>query len=145
MMYHRELEVKDLPKLVGLQLRQADQDEVRVALQMEPNVALIMSVAVSDWVRVILIQDEIVGVFGLLGNVPWFMASDRIYEYKLTFLRQSKHIFQQMLKEAGRLHNMVDSRHIEAIQWLEWLGCEIDMVNPIFLNGVKFYLFSKRG
>ena len=143
MMYHRELEQGDIPRLLKLQLRQADQDEIRAALEMDPVVALAKSIEVSDWVRVILIQDEIVGIFGVAGVVPWFMASDRIYEHKLTFLKQSKRIIQQMLKDVGRLTNMVDSRHTQAVQWLAWLGFKIDKENPILLRGVPFYLFSR--
>jgi len=143
MMYHRELEQSDIPKLLRLQLRQADQDEIRAALEMDPAVALAKSIEVSDWVRVILIRDEIVGIFGVAGVVPWFMASDRIYEHKLTFLKQSKRIIQQMLKDVGRLTNMVDSRHTQAVQWLAWLGFKIDKENPILLRGVPFYLFSR--
>jgi len=158
MIYHRELEPSDLAKFRTIQLRQADINEIKASVGVDPNIALIRSVERSDWVRVILvatsvaqvatsvaqIEDEIVGVFGLSGVAPWFLATDRIYEYKLTFLRQSKRIVGEMLQRTEVLMNFVDSRHIEAIQWLLWLGFKIDFDNPTVIGGVKFYLFTRR-
>lgn len=147
MTYHRELSSEDFDQLITLQLRQSDIDEIKASVGLDPHVALISSIIVSEWVRVIEHKGKIIGIFGLSGTAPWFLATDEINSIKIKFLKQSRLVVQQMLKQAGRLENYVACNHVEAIQWLSWLGFDFAPEPKVLADPnqkfLKFYMEAK--
>lgn len=141
MLYSRPLNLKeDLPKLLTLELANSAYDELLASSNVSPNVTLIHTALVANWVEVILEDDEIVGIFGLgkylkIG-LPWFVQGKKLTTKKLIIALHSKDVLKRMLEEVVILFNFVDSRNTTTIKWLKWLGFTV-------MNDTNFYLNSK--
>lgn len=144
----RPITDEDLEVLTSLKLSKSDIAELRAATGESPNVALVLSVAVSDWTEAIE-DDEgnLVAVFGMSSacglGFPWFLCSESFDSVRWAVARQSKQYVKRMLKEKGRLMNFVDSRNTKAVKWLQWLGFSILEDKDFFLHdkSVPFKLF----
>jgi hypothetical protein len=131
-----------------MNLRQADQDELRASTGMEPLDALIYSVNHSDrFVEIIWDDDtaEILGVFGLgslNGNgIPWLVLSPNFKKYKRQLQRYAKTIIIEMQQAFSYLFNLVDSRNVVHIRWIKFMGFKFDDGKDMVWNGVAFRYF----
>lgn len=134
-----------------MDLRQADKDEILAATGHGPAQGILYSINVSERVWVVIHDDEIEGVFGVARSeswgIPWFLATDKFNEFRLTFAKESKRFVKSLLEDYRALQNFVDSRHVASIRWLEWLGFAVHTArNSIRLHDpeVPFYLFEMR-
>lgn len=135
---------------VGRAMRQADVDEVRAASGLSPLVATLSSLdgSVLAWAGV---ADDgepfaICGVAPYAGATgsPWLLATDRLYDHRAFFLRNTRPVVEIMLRVYPVLINYVDARHRDSIRWLMWAGFKIDKLEPHY--GVErrpFFRFSK--
>ena len=89
---------------------------------------------------------EVIGIFGVsaiehknYGRAVWFLGTNALDEYQREFIRHSKTIIEQFLKEYGQLYNYVSVGNKTSIRWLKSLGA--DFSEPFEINGEKFVLF----
>ena len=131
-------------------LRQEDKDEVWESGSFLPEEALIASLKASQHVKVGVVGDEIVCMFGISNTkdpklgIPWLLGSDSIRKFSKEFLTLNKEVLDEMSKEYRILANYVWSKNPTHIRWLEWLGFTVTRT-PICLgrNQEHFYYFYK--
>lgn len=147
--YYRPFEVGDLHVVLNLKLRQSDRDELKASVGLDPADAILLSLLYSVEKYVVIHDGNIEAVFGVsfvperAFAAPWFLGTDKITQYQVTFLRQSRKVVHDWLKRYHRLMNFVDSRHTESIRWLRWLGFTVDETAPVTLfdPSVVFFPF----
>ena len=129
-------------------MRQVDVDEVWAAGHMSPKEALEQSIDVSRDTMMILIDGEVVGVFGIgvvvaLSDtgIPWLLCSQKLVEKASKFLRYNKGYVDRAKKEYVKLHNYVDARNTYAIKWLRWLGFTVEKAAPFGMEQMPFHHF----
>jgi len=128
-------------------LRQADQDEVRAASGLEPDMGLLDSWCRSMKTWAIIHKGEVAAVMGLVRNVkeegvgvPWMLGTDAMDEVKIFFTKQSKKfILNEMLSEFEHLVNFVDARNKKALGWLKYCGFELSKPVPFGPDGIPFH------
>lgn len=149
--YPRRFRESDLPVVLNLELRQSDKDELKASVGLDPADAILISLLHSTEKWVVVHDNKIEAVFGVSWvperqlAVPWFLGTDKIEDYSITFIRQSKKIVEDWLDRYGVLFNLVDSRHTASIRWLKWLGFTVDEEVEVTLSdpNVPFYRFFK--
>lgn len=128
-------------------LRQADQDEVRAASGLEPDIGLLDSWCRSMKTWAIINNGETAAVMGLVRHtelentgVPWMLGTDLMDEIRIFFTKQSKlFIKNEMLSEFDNLVNYVDVRNGKAIGWLTYCGFELEGPEPLGPDGMPFF------
>lgn len=96
-------------------------------------------------------NNKLIGMFGysiIEKDVAtiWFLGSDEIEKYPLTFVKEGKKFINRLNKKYT-LVNCVHSKNITHIKYIEHLGCQIKYDIPVFSRGEIFYPFikNKRG
>ena len=131
-------------------LRQEDKDEVWESGSYLPEEALILSFKSSNQVKIGVVGDEIVCMFGISATedpelgIPWLLGSDSIKKFSKEFLTLNKVVLDEISTEYKILANYVWSKNPTHIRWLEWLGFTVTRT-PICLgrNQEHFYYFFK--
>ncbi|WP_095110440.1 phage protein Gp13 family protein [Pseudomonas sp. Irchel 3E20] len=140
--------VEDVPAIL-LIVRQADVDEITEALGIPMERALIDAVTGSLNARKIVVDGEVVAVFGdaihsILGSVgvPWLISTIHVEKHARAFLKVCKPEVQGMLTRHRHLMNYVDARNTSAIRWLKWLGFDFGEAAPYGARRFLFYQFT---
>ena len=140
--------VEDVPAIL-LIVRQADVDEITEALGIPMERALIDAVTGSLNARKIVVDGEVVAVFGdaihsILGSVgvPWLISTIHVEKHARAFLKVCKPEVQGMLTRHRHLMNYVDARNTSAIRWLKWLGFDFGEAAPYGPKRLPFYPFT---
>lgn len=128
-------------------MRQADQDEVRAASGLEPDLGLLDSWCRSMKTWAMISSGEIAAVMGLVAHpqskdtgIPWMLGSDLMDSIKLFFTKQSKDFIRnEMLSEFKHLTNYVDVRNIKSIKWLVYCGFQLSKPAPFGPEGKAFH------
>ncbi|MGP5352526.1 phage protein Gp13 family protein [Pseudomonas helleri] len=130
-------------------VRQADIDEITEALGIPMERALYEAVQGSLNARKIVVNGEIVAVFGdavysLLGSVgvPWLISTIHVEKHARAFLKVCKPEVQGMLTRHQNLLNYVDVRNTAAIRWLKWLGFSFGPAAPYGARRFLFHPFT---
>jgi hypothetical protein len=138
---------------VAALLRPEDVDELKAynsELDAHEGVLLAFRLSAHTWVGTI--NDEPACLFGVyepkyFGTIgcPWFRGSTRMAGHTMAFLRASRGVVAGLLDHYTLLSNAVDASNRKAIQWLEWLGFEVDD-ELIYLPGsdTAFRRYRKR-
>lgn len=94
-------------------------------------------------------DDELVNVFGvavfnLFGGEghPWMLATNKIDDCPIHFLRESCYYLNEMKQGFSRLHNYVYADHKASIGWLKWLGFKMHPAKPYGPFGANFHYFE---
>lgn len=132
--------------LLAQKLRKADREEISHASGLEPQHALLYSLAVSQYCYTVWLEDEIVLIFGCGGvdgewGVPWMMASDRLLDIKREFVKECRKIVHAMVERYHSLENYVWAGNKIHIYWLQWLGFTIEKPEPFGIDGEPFHRF----
>lgn len=129
-------------------LRKSDIVEIWASNHHEPLEALKKSLN-SLYCMTIFIEDEPIAMFGihtneLIGEQAsiWLLASDRLNEMKMRFLRQSKKFIGFFLDKYPYLCNFVHSDNIDSILWLRFCGANIYDPQPYGLDKSMFRFFE---
>lgn len=79
----------------------------------------------------------------LLGEVgiPWLVGTPELEVYQIGFLRRCKKYFDRMKRAFPRLENHVWVENTTAIQWLKWMGFEMDEPKQFGLGRANFIRF----
>jgi len=119
-------------------LRKGDLAEIKAASGMEPEDALVLSLAMAPKSWAWLYKGRVMAVFGVSPHpyrdgvgVPWLLAAN-IGRHKTYFVRQSRRYVAEMLAEFPVLENYVDCRNTASIQWLHWCGFALAEVVPFY-------------
>jgi hypothetical protein len=109
-------------------LRAADVAEL-AALGDDPLVALLSSYEVSPLVWAAEYDQQVHVIFGVApfpdnsgAGSPWLLASERVSEFAVQFLRESYRYIPKMHMLYPTLRNYVHAMNVESIMWLRWLG-----------------------
>ena len=145
----RESVESDIAALRG-RLRDADEKEVIAAGNKDGEDALRQSYARSTLRYTVQLDGAPVAMYGIVpeslvgeaANV-WFLGAPEMSRIKKTFVKVSRKVIADFLLEYPRLWNVVDSRYVSAIRWLESCGAVFHK-EPIMLGGVEFYGFTIR-
>lgn len=140
----------DLFKVLEMELREGDLNEIKAGSGLYPPCALYKSIRNSDvcWVA----EDEhktILAVFGVCVypdvGVPWYLGTKKATSKPRLFLELSLEVVDKMLSIHPILVNVVDSRNNKAIKWLRLLGFTIYPTQAITMydKEVLFYPFRK--
>lgn len=145
--YYKKMTEDELEDVLSLDLREIEKKEARAFLGVEPKRALELSIKESVVVFTIIHKDEIEGVFGLVLSdrcgIPWFLSTDKIKDFKLPFLRQSKQVVKALLEMAGgELINYVSVENEYSIKWLEWLGFTVDKSEECYFYDEEFPFYK---
>jgi len=130
-------------------MRQEDADEVWASAHVTPAEALKISHRVSaNTIRVGLVDDKIAIVFGVRENcalsrsgVPWLLTSNLAAQHSLHFLRVSVGVVNEWRQQYKFLENYVDARYTDAVEWLDWLGFDLDDPKPYGAEQLPFHRF----
>lgn len=77
---------------------------------------------------------------------PWFRGSERLRGHELAFLRLSRKYVKRLAAHYGELRNLVDANNAKAINWLEWLGFDVEEKTFYFPgNPIAFRPYSLKG
>lgn len=138
----------DVPAILPF-VRQADIDEITEALGIPMEEALIDAVTDSLNTKKIVVDGEVVAVFGdatysILGSVgiPWLISTTHVERHARAFLKVCKPEVQGMLTRHTHLLNYVDARNTAAIRWLKWLGFTFAPAIPYGPKGFPFHPFT---
>lgn len=145
---YRPYKSSDRNAVLNLKLRTADLQEVQASAGLPPAEAIEISLQRSSFSWVILLEEEIVGVFGL-GIVkevgfPWLLATDALERYHRQFARGSREVVVMFQEHTDTLINYVDSRNTTSQRWLEWLGFTVwkDLPQYLYDKTIPFYPFT---
>lgn len=133
-------------------MRKADQEEVWASSQLRPRDALIESWEVSSHCTVATWDGVPVAVFGLATHsfkpgegVPWLLATDKIDEVAVSFVKESRKVIDLMQEKCRYLSNYVHCKNRKSIRWLKAMGFTVSVNREKFgpVNE-EFYYFYMR-
>lgn len=114
---------------IAPRLRKADYEECKAATGNEPLNVLHDGLEVGDITLTLRSPNgERVGLCGVVksdlenAGVVWMCATDDIYQYQMTFLRNSKEALAYLGQNYSLLYNCVDARNTVHMKWLDWMG-----------------------
>jgi len=151
-MCHLELydKQKHFDVLINLKYRQNDYDEVVASSGMTPKEVLMATLDSQMECYVMVEKGEVFGVMGIALSdvfgavVPWMIATEEIMKHQLTLLKLSRKYVNEWKAKYKFLVNLVDSRNVSSIKWLEWLGFNVNKEGKWILCDpeVPFYAFT---
>jgi len=114
---------------IAPRLRKADREECQAATGKQPLEVLHAGLSLGDISLTLRSPDgDRVGLCGVVksylenAGVVWMCATDDIYQYQMTFLRNSKEALAYLGQDYSLLYNCVDARNTVHIKWLDWMG-----------------------
>lgn len=133
---------------VAAHMREADMEEVMASSGLSPEDGLIWSAANSYLTKTATIDGEPFVVYGLAAPSlmapsasPWLLGTDRIFEARTSFLRESRRTIPVWNSAHSVLYNYVDAENDFAVQWLKWLGFKFEEPKPYGVAGKPFQFF----
>ncbi len=79
--------------------------------------------------------------WGAVG-IPWMVGTATLERHPMAFLRAARARLPEMLRPHAALVNFVDARNTKAVQWLRWMGFQIDEPKPYGLDRLPFHRFT---
>lgn len=136
---------------VAQNMRQDDVNEIWASQRLGPYEGLLNSVRVSDRMGALFVEDDLLGIWGLViadgflpAGVPWFIGTDEVDNHKVKFLKASRYIVREMQKYCPELANYVSVDSKRSIRYLRNLGFSFDEEPvPVGVKGEMFFRFEK--
>lgn len=136
---------------LATRLRTDDLEEMWASHHIQPYSALCQSYASSSLCMTLMLDKEPSAIFGcnpegIAGAkaVIWFLATERILEVKLEFLRYSRNFVEVMLAQHPILYNYVDARNKKSLHWLKAIGADIHPAKSYGMELLPFHYFEFR-
>lgn len=114
-------------------VRPADREELWACRMQTPEQVMQRGIEMSDKAMAGLVNGRAVCMWGVVHDsligpcgTPWMVGTMALDEYAKTFLRRCKKGLVDMFEGYQHLENFVDARNTKAIQWLKWLGFNVD-------------------
>lgn len=131
-------------------LRKEDAEEVLAYDYESTFQTLEQSVSNSVAPRAWLVDDQPALICGvaitrLLGTaIPWALSSNLVEQHPYIMLKGSKYIVGEWRKEYPFMKNYVDARYTKSINWLKWLGFDIQEAIPFGPKLLPFHPIEMR-
>lgn len=130
--------------------RDTDRAEIYRMALLDPGRAIRATVANAEYAYAGFYQGRLACIFGVNRKnwlsdvgVPWLIGTPVIDEIPVSFLRHSARFYKRLVAEFPELENWVWSENIKAVQWLRWLGFDMDDAAPFGATGSTFIRFTK--
>lgn len=141
---------RDVAELLA-NIREADLEESRAMTVLAPDVALRMSINMSDEAYAGRVDGRLVAVFGVARKttlstegVPWMVGTPLIERYGITVARRSRNMVRLWRTKYTYMRNYVDIRNTVSIHWLKWLGFTLHTPVPYGVKQLPFHPFDMR-
>lgn len=135
---------------VAKHLREADRHEIDALAMLTPERAMELTVARSLVTLCGRWDGKIACVFGIARQsslsdigVPWLLGTELVREVGPQFLWRSRWYVQQMAEAFPKQENYVHANNTHAVDWLRWLGFDMDDPAPYGVKGESFIRFSR--
>lgn len=76
---------------------------------------------------------------------PWLVTTRHVDQHRIAFGRSSRKFVQMLRGEFALLENWVDARYVRCVEWLLWLGFDVEAAAPIPPTQMLFHRFTMRG
>lgn len=146
----KEIEPGDIDILMD-DLRQADRDEIEAITTQPLREVIESTVSLSSYAKAGWVNGDLICLWGVCPatlisktGAPWFLATNRIEQYPLLFLRRCKPHLKTFKAHFKLLVNYVDARNTVAIHWLKWLGFKLEEAKPWGIKSLPFHKFTMR-
>jgi hypothetical protein len=123
-------------------IRAWDKTEMLAYNGMEPLESINESLKNSEDCWTGVVSGIPVCMFGVAeSNYIWLVGTDDVDKYNKLFLVKSKRFLNKMLKKYSRLENYVEQKNTRSVQWLGWLGFNMEKPEPMGPNNELFIHF----
>lgn len=146
----RKTTLKDIYALAD-NVRETDKREIMLASGHTPLEALKIGFERSYFIRTILFQGKVIGIFGatrhciLTDNASvWLIGAKDFFKIKKDLLIYSKPYIKRMLKPVEKLENDVWIENKASVRWLKWCGFHFDEAQPFGITKALFQHFYLR-
>ena len=133
---------------IAADMRDEDAAEVWASHHYTPLESLVKGMAVTDFSLVVMYDEVPLVVIGLVKRdllsgtgLIWMLGSNAALKHKREFFTLTGPIMDEMLTICPRLCNMVHSKNTKSIQWLKWLGFNIEEPVPYGAEQEPFHPF----
>lgn len=75
-------------------------------------------------------------------GVIWMLAAKTFDDHFMAFAAACKVVVEEMIKEYEYIYNYVSVENKKSIKWLQWLGFDVRVAEPIGINGAQFHRFE---
>jgi hypothetical protein len=134
-------------KYISEHVREADKVEMADYNNMTPLESLKASLRNSKgeaWTG--LVDDIPVTMFGVAKpNYIWLVGTTDIHKYDKLFLIKSRKILKELMEKHSILENYVQAKNTRSVQWLAWLGFNMEQPEPMGVNNELFCHFWLEG
>jgi hypothetical protein len=138
--------------IIGAQLRAADAAEMQALGYDDPVKAVLQSfddsvecwVGFADGAPLAIVGYAVAHVISREAY-PWIVTTHHVDSHKIAFARASKKFVPMLRAEFATLENWVDARYATCVDWLKWLGFEVEAAIPIMPHGLAFHRFTMKG
>lgn len=127
-------------------MREADTMEVWATWHATPASALETSLSLSSHAWAGLVNGSVVCMWGVAPTslmagegVAWLLGSDLIDQYRRAFVKAHARSLPAVLECYSHVFNHVDARYTKSVEWLRWLGFEIQPPQPFGFQGLPFH------
>lgn len=130
-------------------LRDADRREVLAVSDYSLATVLAESLVQSESAFTAVLGDEPIACFGVAltsllrkHGRPWLLSSDRIYECRISALKESRKFIESLRAKYSYLSNYVSADNYTSVEWLKWLGFTLYPPVALGKHGELFRLFE---
>lgn len=95
------------------------------------------------------VEGKPVAIFGITpmngpmsAGVIWLLATTEFHKYTTKFARHCREVFEQMINGYSYVFNYIHTENTISIEWLKWLGFEVNIGQPIGHKGAIFHKFE---
>lgn len=139
-------------EIIAQNTRQPDIDELWASSCSSPLNAMKNGIQFGDFALTGLADGKPVCMWGVVGvslighvGVPWMVGTKDLDVLAIPFLRHSRKAIASTFQKYKSLVNYVDQRNTKAIQWLKWLGFNIEKkAEPYGVYQLPFHRFDMR-
>lgn len=132
-------------------IRDADLEESRLSTPLAPEVALRLSVNMSDEVFAGKVNGQLVCIFGIARKsmlssegVPWLVGTDLVERYGILVAKRSHSTVRLWRRKYSNMRNFIYVKNVVSIRWLKWLGFTVHEPVPYGVKGLPFHPFDMR-
>jgi hypothetical protein len=136
--------------MVSKFMRNIDRREIYYTALLTPAAAVgfTTSTSVGKWTG--LVDGEVAAIFGVARRsaissigVPWLLSTDAIERVPVTVARKSRVYFERIARAFPVMENHVLAENVQTVDWLKWLGFDMEEAKPYGAFGAPFIRFGK--
>ena len=144
----RQTETKDIQFLID-NIRDEDAEEIKALNGSTVSDVMNKIDNLEDNSQVWVVNGNVVCMFGItpLENnertgVIWLLATSDFHKYTKRFAVRCKKIFKKTMIGYDYVFNYIYSKNLKSIEWLKWLGFNVQDAQKIGIRGATFHRFE---